>query len=168
MGKIKNLMHENAIIKMRDIARRAGTGFMQTFTGNVGCKGRPMKLAHIDEEGKIWFFSQASSNKNAEIRKQNQVQVLFANPSESEFLCITGEAEIIYDRNKNDELWMPELRNWFSEGKNDPDISLICIQPTSAHYWDTLHNKAVNLLKRKIGALVGMAVDDTVEGALRL
>jgi general stress protein 26 len=168
MSRVKNLINENAIIKMREIARKAGIGFMQTLPGNFPCKGRPMALMHIDEEARLWFFSQASSTKNAEIKRDNQVQVIFSNPASSEFLCVCGEAEIIYDRNKNDELWMPFLKTWFPEGKDDPEISLICVRPVQAHYWDTLHNKAVALIKRKVGALVGMAIDDTVEGALRV
>lgn len=168
MGNIKNLINENAIIKMRELATKAKTGFFQTEPGNFPCKGRPMAVAHVDEEGKLWFFSNGSSNKNAEIKKNNQVQIIFAKPDSSEFLCVSGEAKIVFDMNKMDELWSASMKQWFPKGLKDPELSLICVKPLEAHYWDMRNNKAVALIKTKFGALVGISVDDTVEGALRL
>jgi general stress protein 26 len=168
MGKVKNLMNENAIIKMRELARKARSGFFQTDLTDFPCKGRPMTVLEIDDEGRLWFISQASSNKNEEIRNDNHVEIVFARPDSAEFLCVFGTAEILYDRKKIDQLWDPFLRTWFPKGKDDSDVSLICVKPIQAHYWDIKHNKAVALLKSKIAELVGIAADNGVEGALRV
>jgi len=168
MGSVKNLVNENAVVKMRELALKAKAGFFQTSPGEFPCKGRPMAIAEVDDEGKLWFFSRISSNKNAEIKNNNSVQIIFAKPDSSEFLCISGEAEIFYLRSKIEELWKPVFKTWFSKGKKDPDLSLICVRPSNVHYWDMKNNKAVTLLKNKIGSLVGLSVDDVVEGALRM
>jgi general stress protein 26 len=167
MVQTKNLINESAVVKMRELAGKAKLGFFQTNIGKSVGNGRPMAIAEIDNEGTLWFFSNASSNKNAEIKADSQVQVIFSNPDSAEFMVITGEAEIVFNKHKIDELWHADLRSWFPKGKNDDDISLITVKPKEGHYWDMKQNKAIAFIKGKLGALVGMQVDNVVEGALR-
>ncbi len=58
-------------------------------------------------------------------------------------------------------------KTWFPDGKDDPAIVLIRIQLASGHYWDTKHNKMVQLAGMVLGAITGKETDDGVEGELR-
>jgi len=65
-------------------------------------------------------------------------------------------------------LWQPILKTWFTEGKDDPRISVIKVEPIEGYYWDTRHNKAIGLIKRVAGAVAGKTMDDSIEGKLNV
>ncbi len=75
-----------------------------------------------------------------------------------------GTASIYDDQQKINELWNPILKTWFTEGKEDPRISVIKITLKEGYYWDTKHNMAIGLLKRLTGAIIGKTMDDSIEG----
>ena len=52
-------------------------------------------------------------------------------------MSIFGTAEILFDKNKVEEMWTPIAKAWFTEGKDDPAISLIKVTPQEGYYWDT-------------------------------
>jgi general stress protein 26 len=163
-----NLINRDAVEKMRALAKRAQTGFLQTRLDHVPPHGRPMIVIEVDDEGKFWFFSKANSHKNADINLNNKVEVIFSRPHTSEFLDVFGEAKIILDREKMKELWTPALRPWIEDGKDDPDLTLICVKPIEAHYWDTKHNTAVMLFKGVMNALTGITMNGDVQGELKV
>ena len=72
------------------------------------------------------------------------------------------------DRPRLDELWEPVLKTWFTEGKNDPRITVIRFTPTDGYYWDTKHGMMVAGIKMIIGAAIGKTLDDSIEGRVRL
>ena len=45
-------------------------------------------------------------------------------------------AEVVRDRAKIEELWKPQLRAWFPEGVETPDIALLKVSVERAEYWD--------------------------------
>ncbi len=163
----KDLFDRDAVAKLQELARNAETGFLQTHLDHIPCSGRPMIIAKVDDEGRMWFFSKASSHKNSEIAINNRVQVICARPHCSEFLNLFGEAFIMKDEDKIRELWRPSFKLWF-EGIHDPDISLICVKPAEAYYWDSKHNTAAMLFKNVFGALTGVAMNGDVHGALKV
>jgi len=54
---------------------------------------------------------------------------------------------------------------WF-DGQDDPNISLICVQPTIAHYWDTEDGKLVEMAKILTRAATGSDIAIGQEGDL--
>jgi general stress protein 26 len=52
-------------------------------------------------------------------------------------VSVTGVANLVRDRKKIEELWRPEFRMWFPEGKDDPEIALMQIKLEKAEYWDS-------------------------------
>jgi general stress protein 26 len=116
----------------------------------------------------LWFLSANDSHKNYEIRTDDYVQLLFQGSAYSDFLSIYGRATISEDKEKIKELWKPTLKTWFTEGVDDPRISVISVQPLEGYYWDTKHNMAIGLLKRLAGALIGQTIDDSIEGNITL
>jgi hypothetical protein len=59
------------------------------------------------------------------------------------------------------------MKNWFTEGKDDPRITVIKFTPTQGYYWDTKHGMAVALIKRLAGAIMGETHDDSIEGKIK-
>ena len=69
---------------------------------------------------------------------------------------VNGEAEITFDQEKIEELWTPIAKVWFNEGKDNPNISIIKVTPTTAYFWDKDESKMVNFLK-----MVALLVTET-------
>ena len=97
-----------------------------------------------------------------------KVQLLFQGSAHSDFLCINGTATISKDKNKIKELWEPIIKAWFTEGVDDPRISVIKVEPEHGYYWDNKHGNAVAGIKIMIGAALGKTLDDSVEGKLKV
>ena len=56
------------------------------------------------------------------------------------------------------------LKTWFTEGVDDPRITVIQVAPKGGYYWDNKHGNAVAGVKMLIGAAIGKTLDDSIEG----
>lgn len=158
-----------AIKKIKELAEKAESCFFCTAVPIGESAGaRPMSVQQIDEEGNLWFLSAKDSYKNKEIAINPEVKLYFQGSQHSEFLQLNGQARILTDKQKIKELWKPVLKTWFTEGENDPRISVIKIQPTVGYYWDNKHGKAVAAIKMLVGAVVGKTLDDSIEGRIKV
>lgn len=161
----KNLIGEDAVKKIKELAEKAGSCYFCTkiVTGESFAT-RPMAPEKIDDQGNFWFLSASDSYKNRELQQDPSVQLLFQGSSYSDFLTIYGKATISTDKTRIKELWDPMMKTWFTEGEDDPRITVIQVTPTEGHYWDTKNGIAVATVKRLIGAAVGKTFDDSIEG----
>jgi general stress protein 26 len=96
------------------------------------------------------------------------VQLLFQGSGHSDFLSIYGTATISTDKDLIKELWEPILKTWFTEGVDDPRITVIKVETKEGHYWDNKHGDAIALVKMAAGAIMGKTLDDSIEGQLKV
>ena len=163
----EDLQGREALKKMKDLTDKAKTCFFCTHAGNENFMAvRPMSVQQVDNEGNFWFLSADDSHKNEEVSMDRKVQLLFQGSAHSDFLCINGTATISRDKNKIKELWEPIIKAWFTEGVDDPRITVIKVEPEHGYYWDNKHGNAVAGIKIMIGATLGKTLDDSVEGKL--
>jgi general stress protein 26 len=125
-----------------------------------------MSVQEVDEEGNLWFLSATDSEKNEELQTDASVKLYFQGSAQSDFMELNGVANVTRDREKIDELWEPVVKTWFTEGKDDPRISVIKVTPIEGYYWDTKHGRAIAGIKMLIGAATGKTLDDSIEGKL--
>jgi general stress protein 26 len=161
---IQNLSGTDALKKLQDLAE--GICMFSTFTDKRPLPSRPMALQGVDDNGALYFFSAASSDKNKQLAADPAVQLFFSNDGPSEYLSIYGHATISQDRALIDKYWNLFVKTWFQGGPDDPDLTIIRVEPETIHYWDTKHNKAVALLKMATSLVTGKTMDDGVEGTL--
>ena len=57
---------------------------------------------------------------------------------------------------------------WFKEVKDDPNISIIKVTPTTAYYWDTEGNRMTNFLKMVASVVTGSNLLNGEEGTINL
>lgn len=165
----KDLNRKDAVKKIKELAEKAESCFFCTTTGIGESSGsRPMSVQKIDDEGNLWFLSASDSHKNKEIALDPDVKLYFQGSAHSDFLQLNGRARISTDKTLIKELWKPVLKTWFTEGENDPRITVIKVLPSEGYYWDTKHGKAVAGIKMLIGAVVGKTLDDSIEGKLKV
>ena len=164
----ENLNNKEAVDKLISLVKEINVAIFVTELTKAPLQARPMSVQDIDDQGNLWFISSATSNKNFEILKDNQVQLFFANNSSSQYISIYGNATIYKDQQKIDELWSPVAKAWFEEGKKDPNVTVIKVTPSDAYYWDTKDGKIISLIKMAGSAIFGNTADIGVEGKLKL
>jgi general stress protein 26 len=163
----QNLNGGKAVEKIREIVKKADTCFFATTPATKGLPhARPMAVQDVDDEGNLWFLSPADSHKNEEVAMDEDVQLYFQGSAHSDFLHLNGRATISRDKVKIKELWKPILKTWFTEGVDDPRITVIKVRPVEGYYWDTKHGNMVAGIKMMIGAALGKTLDDSIEGRL--
>lgn len=164
----KNLVGEEAIAKIKSLAAKGGSCFFCTkIETGKSFNTRPMAPEKIDDNGSFWFLSTNDSHKNKELEQDPATQLLFQGSDYSDFMTLYGRTEISTDKNKIDELWDPIMKTWFTEGKDDPRITVLQFIPAEGYYWDTKNNMLVAMAKRAYGAVVGETYDDSVEGNIK-
>ena len=124
--------------KLRELVKEIDFCMLTTVDDTGDLHSRPMSSnGDIDQNGDIWFFTSASSHKVSEIQKLPKVNVSFADPDNQHYISISGNAQLVRDRDKIEELWRPEFKMWFPEGKDDPDVALLRVSLKKAEYWDS-------------------------------
>ncbi len=99
-----------------------------------GIHARPMAVAAVEDDGKLFFVTDAASPKLSEIQAEPKVYVTAQ--AKNQFVALTGYARILVDKERVDELWKEAWKVWFPLGKDDPTIRLIEVSTVDAEYWD--------------------------------
>lgn len=161
MSNIENLSNQEAIDKIKTLAESADICLFTTALSVLPLSTRPMSVRQVDEAGNLWFLSNKSGDKNLHIQADRRVQLFFSNKDKAEFLSVYGDATIFdHNREKAEALWTPMAKVWFPGGLDDPELSVICVSPHEAYYWDTKHNKAVTFFNILAKAVTGGNGDD--------
>lgn len=137
--------------KIKDI-----TVTMLTTLDNENClRSRPMYAQQAEFTGDIWFFSKEHSAKIHDVRKDKHVNLSYSDIHSNTYVSVSGDAEVIYDKQKIDEFWNPSLKVWFPEGREDPELCLICVKVDQAEYWDTISGTMIYLIGKAMSAITG-------------
>lgn len=138
----------NDLVKLATMIKDIRFTMMSTIGEDGSIYSRPMATQKLDEEsfdGKLWFFTRNDSPKVDSINQDQHVNLAYANPDKQQYVSVSGTATLTADRAKIDELWNPALKAWFPEGKDDPALSLICVNVETAELWDSPPSKVVQL-----------------------
>jgi general stress protein 26 len=162
-----DLMGEEAVKKIKEMVEQAENCFFCSAVVTGESNGdRPMNVRKVDDEGNLWFLSAKDSRKNQELAIDPSVRLYFQGSKHADFMQLNGTAVISTDREKIRELWSPLARTWFTEGEEDPRLSVIKVTPSQGYYWDTKHGLPVAGVKMLIGAILKKTMDDGIQGKL--
>lgn len=128
---------EDKLGKLREIVKAVDICMLTTVDEGGDLHSRPMSNnREVEFDGDLWFFTYGSSHKVDEVGRVPKVNASFADVGAQQYASLTGRAEVVRDRAKIEELWLPELRAWFPEGVETPDIALLKVTVERAEYWD--------------------------------
>ena len=140
-----------SIDKIRDLIKDINFCMLTTLDEDGCLRSRPMAVnGEVEANGDMWFFTYGSSHKVTEVNKNSHVNVSFAAPDKQCYVSLCGTAELITERAKLQERWKPELKAWFPQELEEPDIALLKVSATNAEYWDAPASwvaKAVGFVK---------------------
>ena len=140
----EDLTSVKAVEQIKTIVKQAQSCFFCTaVTLGPSDGSRPMSVQRVD------------SHKNAELAQDPSVTLYFQGSAHSDFLLLKGNASVSKDKAMIKALWEPILKTWFTEGIDDPRITVIRFAPQTGYYWDTKHGAAVAGVKMLIGAAIG-------------
>jgi general stress protein 26 len=124
--------------KLKEMIKDIDFCMLSTIDENGSVHSRPMSLnSQVDDEANLWFFTSSNSLKASEIESSPQVNASFSNPEESQYVSLSGTAELVTDRAKIKELWKPILKAWFPDGPEQSDLALLKVRVEKAEYWDS-------------------------------
>ena len=105
---------------------------------------RPMAVQEVEFDGDLWFVTKRGGRKVDQIGRTPRVNVALS--SKSSWVSLTGEAEIVRDVEKAEQLWNAGISAWFPNGPEDPEIVLLKVHADGAEYWDTPGAAVVSVL----------------------
>ncbi|CAN5323189.1 pyridoxamine 5'-phosphate oxidase family protein [soil metagenome] len=161
----ENLTSDDALEKMTKLVTDIDYAMLLTDLSSQPISAVPMSTKKVDEDGDIWFLSGLNSEHNTNIVTSPEVQLLYSDVSDMEFISIYGRATIIADPDTLRDLYQKSDDAWFT-GVDDPNLTAIKVVPQEAYYWDNKHNKYVSLFKMGVAAITGNKAEVGEKGKL--
>ena len=124
------------IKKIGEFIKGIDFAMLTTTDENGALQSRPMQTQQIDFDGDIYFFTYDNSKKAQHIARNSRVNLAYSAPSKSDYLSLSGTAEIMHDTEKMKELWHTQLKAWFPQELETPHIALLKVSAESAELWD--------------------------------
>jgi general stress protein 26 len=110
----------------------------------------------------LWFVTAAGSGKLDDIAQDPHVNLSYFKDSSTEWISVSGIAEISHDRQKIYELYEPDWKLWFGEEgdprhgtKDDPRFVLIGVKIHAAEFLEVNKPKPVVLYEMVKGWVTG-------------
>ena len=135
-GKDQQSSDKGDLKKLRKLVKGARVAMLTTVAPDGTLRSRPMATLKAPFEGDVWFFTRATAPKADEIRDNDHVNVSFSDGDDNRYLSISGTASLVRDKERLEQLWSGRLKNWFPDGKKDPDLALLRVRVDRAEYWD--------------------------------
>ena len=163
----KNLYHQEAKDKIKELAEDIDFTMMCTNLNNTPFHSIPMSTKEVDENGNIWFLSNKESHHIHHILEDKRTILLYSKPGSMSFLKLYGKSQVVNDKERIKSLYGSMDDTWF-DGVNDPNLCAIEVKPQEAEYWEPKHNKLVSLFKMGVGAITGSEPDLGNTGSLKI
>jgi general stress protein 26 len=109
------------------------TAMLVTRSADGGMRSRPLAIAEKRDEA-LYFATAAESPKVEEIEADPHVNV--AMQDGRRYVSVSGVARLVRDRELVERLWSESWKVWFPDGKDDPSLRILIVEPTEAAFWD--------------------------------
>ena len=120
---------------------------------------KPMAKQETEFDGTVRFIAEKDSDKVQSLMADPRVNVSFSN--RGSWVSVSGDANVVEDSAKLQELWGTFSDAWLEGGPDNPNNVLIEVNPDSAEYWGAPGGSTVvqlaNLVKAKVAG-------DRIEG----
>lgn len=152
--------HE-AVEHLVSLLRDFDSATLVTRSRGGSLHGRPMAIARVEDNATLWFITSVGSAKADEVAEDARAMVTLQ--SASRFVCINGNAELVFDPEQIRSLWKEEYRVWY-QSERDPDIVLVRFSSFDAEYWDNSGVQGLKYVFQAARAYVsGQKLDDAAE-----
>jgi general stress protein 26 len=78
---------------------------------------RPVQTLKVEADATLWFFTDWTSPKVAELHQDVRVSLGYADLAKNVYVAVCGEGSLIRDPQKAKELWSIEQRAYYPKGQ---------------------------------------------------
>ena len=86
-----------------------------------------------DQVDTLFFFA----GKDNRLSAGGKAMAQFVSKGHDFFACIAGDVRVDNDRAMIDKLWNKQVEAWFPGGKEDPNLTLLRLDISTAELWET-------------------------------
>lgn len=141
------------IDKIQNVIKDVKFAMMNTVNSKGDVHAWPMTTTEPHLASKeIWFIGDKTSDVVKDIQDNKRIGLSYASQDSKNYVSISGNAELLDDKNKIEELWSPVYDAFFEKGKEDENIQLIKVVPHGAECWLS-GSQVVNMFKMAVAAL---------------
>ncbi|MDB5806032.1 MAG: ral stress protein [Betaproteobacteria bacterium] len=153
-----------------DLIKDIKFAMLTTSHANGHLHSRPVTTMNksIDHDDTLWFFISRTSEPALDTARAPQVNLAYAHPGKDSYVSVSGTASIVEDAAKKKQLWSKPVQAYFPSGETDPDLALLCVRISHAHYWDVKENKLTQLYEMTKAAMTGKRPGIGTEGEVRV
>lgn len=132
--------------RLRELLHDFDTAVLMTHSAEnpERLRGRPMRIAGVDDDGTLWFFTSRDSGKVQEALAITEGYCV-AQTAKAQ-VVLRGRMSIVDDPAKMEWLWNKALEVWWPEGTKDPALCLIRFVTDEGEYWDATGTKGLRFL----------------------
>ena len=106
---------------------------------------RPMSNnKDVDYDGDSYFFTSDDQHIVSHIAQNPHVSLSFQT-DKMLYIAITGQAQLIRDKDVMQKHWVPDLERWFKQGVDTPGIVMIAVKGQHLKYWDKMDEGEITL-----------------------
>jgi len=153
-----------------DLIKDIKYAMLTTVHANGHLHSRPVTTMNqqIDHDDTLWFFVARNSSPALDITHQAQVNLAYAHPGRDSYVSVSGSAVLVDNPAKRQELWSKPVQAWFPGGVDDPNLALLAVRISHAHFWDVKENKLTQLYEMTKAAITGKRPEIGHEGEVRV
>lgn len=95
-------------------------------------------FARHQQDFRVYFTTNTSSNKITEIAKNTKASVYYCSPSEWRGLMLGGTISVVSDPALKQMIWQKDWTMYYPGGNRDPDYTILCLIPRIVKYYEYL------------------------------
>ncbi|HZP11477.1 MAG TPA: pyridoxamine 5'-phosphate oxidase family protein [Nevskiaceae bacterium] len=126
---------QHAFDRLRELIQGIGSAVLVTHAPREGFHGRPMQTLEGPEDGRLLFFTSASSPKVLDLKRDARVSLVYADSSTHRYVFVTGRARLTVDRERFAKYFRATDKLWYPGGVDDPDLRMLEVTVERALYW---------------------------------
>lgn len=134
------MFREQAVTKGLELVNRSTFAML----GSNGNEGYPNIKAMFKMENQglkeIWFSTNTSSKRVAQLKENPKACVYFADFEKFEGLMLTGKIDVLQDEESRKRLWRDGCEKYYPLGVSDPDYSVLKFTAEKGNYYHGLQN----------------------------
>ena len=109
------------------------TAMLVTHANDGGLRSRPLAVADNHDRCALYFSTAIESAGVRELERDPHVTITMQDAHR--FASLSGMARIANDRALVHRLWIDDWKAWFPQGRADPSLRILVLEPTEATWW---------------------------------
>ena len=103
----------NPVSKIAELIKDIRTAMLVTIDSDGRPHSRPMSTQDTEFDGAVWFLTDIESAMVREIAANPTVAVTYASPGKESYVSLSGQAEILNDRERIKRFWSAFMKAWW-------------------------------------------------------